>query len=73
MFGKKKPATTGQDRAEARFRQMLEWGVARCGPIPELADTRQSDRFWQRKAAKRAFAQLEAGKANLKLRAIRAS
>jgi len=68
---KKKPTTTGADRAEARFRKMLEDGVKRCGPIPALVASRQSARCFARKQAKRAFKRLEAGKAKAQLEAMR--
>jgi len=68
---KKKPTTTGADRAEARFRKMLEDGVKRCGPIPALVASRQSARCFARKQAKEAFKRLEAGKAAAQLEAMR--
>lgn len=68
---KKKPTTTGADRAEARFRKMLEDGVKRCGPIPALVASRQSARCFARKQAKRAFRKLVAGKAAAQLEAMR--
>ena len=68
---KKKPTTTGADRAEARFRKMLEDGVKRCGPIPALVASRQSARCFARKEAKRAFRKLVAGKAAAQLEAMR--
>ena len=68
---KTKPTTTGADRAEARFRKMLEDGVKRCGPIPALVASRQSARCFARKQAKRAFRKLVAGKAAAQLEAMR--
>ncbi len=68
---KKKPTTTGADRAEAQFRKMLEDGVKRCGPIPPLVESRQSARCFARKRAKRAFRKLVAGKAAAQLEAMR--
>mgnify|MGYP006921407516 FL=1 len=67
----KKPTTTGADRAEARFRKMLEDGVKRCGPIPALVASRQSARCFARKQAKQAFRKLVAAKAAAQLEAMR--